>query len=188
MKNKDIEKYPLILKALAYFMENPYEEIYLREFGRKLAISPNTSQRFLDSFLDEGFVTEIKKGNLRYFKANMDSVLFRQIKLAYSIKKIEKSGIIGALKGINVSHAVLFGSVAEGKDSQDSDIDLLIIGTSKKAAQEAMRKIEGKMDKEINFHFFHYDEWRDQAEKNRAFYLEVISKGICLIGEKPIID
>ena len=45
--------YPLMLKALEYFVLNPYSEIYLREYARETGISINSAQRFLDYFLKE---------------------------------------------------------------------------------------------------------------------------------------
>ena len=43
----------LILKALGFFIDNPYNKIYLREFSRKLKISLNSAQRFLNFFLEK---------------------------------------------------------------------------------------------------------------------------------------
>ena len=48
----------LVLNALGFFVENPYEEIHLREFSRRLKISVNSSQRFLGLFLNEGLIKD----------------------------------------------------------------------------------------------------------------------------------
>ena len=85
------------MKEKEYFVENPYEEIYLREYARKLKMSVNSAQRFLDSFLKEGFVVDFRRGNLRYFKANLNSVSFRHVKITFSLKQIESSGLISYL-------------------------------------------------------------------------------------------
>ena len=177
----------LVLNALSFFIENPYEEIYLREFSRRLKISINTSQRFLDFFLREGFIKEYKKANLRYFKADLDSIVFKNIKITFSLKKIEKSGIIDVLKE-HISHFILFGSSAEGKDNKESDFDFLVIGRNKQKIKEIFSKNEGRFNREINAHIFLGQEWKNQAKINKAFYQDIISKGICLIGEKPFVN
>jgi predicted nucleotidyltransferase len=177
----------LVLNALRFFIENPYEEIYLREFSRKTEISINSVQRFLGLFLKQNFIKEFKRGNLRYFKANLDSVVFRHIKIAFSLKKIEDSGLINALREIS-SHLVLFGSVAEGTDDYKSDMDLVCITINKKRAREIITEIQDKLFKEINCHLFSWVEWKEQIKLNKAFYFEIITKGINLIGGKPIAE
>jgi len=177
----------LLLKALRYFVENPYTEIYLREFGRKLKISPNSAQRFLNLFLNQGLINDFRKGNLRFFKANIESPSFRQVKIAFSVKKIEDSGLINLLRKSGATHLILFGSSAEGKDDLNSDLDLVIIAISKKKCEEAIFLAQKNLDSEISYHIFSWDEWVRQAEQNKAFYKDIIYGGINLIGEKPII-
>ena len=99
------------MEAFRFISANPHREFYLREFSKEMKISPNTAQRFLDFFLTEHMVLEFRRGNLRYFKPNVDSPSFRQMKIALSVKTIEDSGLIAFLHEKNVSHAVLFGSV-----------------------------------------------------------------------------
>ena len=163
------------LKAVRYFVDSPYDEIYLREFGRKVGISPNSAQRFLNLLLNEGFIVESKRGNLRYFKANIDSVSFRQLKILFSLRTIENSGMFGYLKGKNVSSFILFGSVAKGLDSRESDIDVVCLGPEKNIDLHVFEK---KLDRELQIHLFTWAEWKKQAKQNRAFYLDVIKDGI----------
>ncbi|MBI3623980.1 nucleotidyltransferase domain-containing protein [Candidatus Pacearchaeota archaeon] len=177
----------LVLKALSFFAENPYEEIHLREFSRRLKISANSSQRFLNFFLNEGLVKEEKKANLRYFKADLDSIVFRNIKITFSLKKLENSGLLDDLKE-TASHVVLFGSMAKGLDDFKSDIDLVCIGASGKEIKEIIAKKQEKLDREITPHVFSWLEWKKQPRTNKAFYQEVISTGINLIGEMPLVD
>jgi len=177
----------LIFGALEFFIKNPYDEIYLREFSRKLKISPNSAQRFLDLFLGEGFIKEEKKANLRYFKANLDNQVFRYIKKTYSIKKLIDSGLINSLNK-EASHVVLFGSIAQGLDDKKSDIDLLIISSDKNKVNNILSDFQKKINKEINSQVFSWAEWKKQAKINKAFYYDVIIKGIGLVGEKPFIE
>lgn len=191
MKNKDNTKTEgynlLILKALKFFIENPYKEIHLREFSRKLNISPNTAQRFLNLFLNEGLIKEERKANSRYLKANTDNILFKHIKITYSLRELNKKDLILSLKN-NSSHVVLFGSVAKGLDEENSDIDLLIISDDKKKIKDILFNIQDKFDREINYHIFSWSEWKKQKTENKAFYQDIISTGINLIGEIPLVN
>jgi len=176
-----------ILRALIYFLENPYKEVYLREFSRKLKISPNTAQRFLNLFLKENLLIESKKANLRYFKANLENPVFRHIKITYSLKKLENSGLIKVLEEIS-SHILIFGSIAEGKDDEKSDIDLLVISQNRLKIKEKILDFQTKISREISPHVFSWQEWKKQAKLNKAFYQDIIIKGINLVGEKPVVE
>ena len=173
----------LVFRALEFFIKNPYEEIHLREFSRRLKISPNSAQRFLNLFLKEGFIIEERKAHLRYFKANLESVVFKSIKKTYSLRELEKSGLIDLLKD-KVTHCILFGSVAKGLDDETSDIDLVCISNNKNIN---IIKFQDKLNRELNIHIFNLAEWKKQKQINKAFYQDVIVDGINLIGEIPIL-
>lgn len=175
----------LVLKCLKYFIENPYSEIHLREYSRVLKISPNSAQRFLNLFLEEGLVIEERISNHRYFKANLDSVFFRHVKKTFFIKNFMDSGIINSLENIS-SSVCLFGSCAKGLNDSSSDIDLVIISKDKKKVNEIVSKFQRKFIQEISFHIFTSLEWKKQKINNKAFYQEVISSGIVLAGEDLI--
>lgn len=174
----------LILKCLRFFFENPYEKIHLREFSRKMKVSLNTSQRFLNLFLEQGFIQESREANLRYFKANLNSLTFKYLKIAFSLEELEKSRLIAYLTE-KFSQVVLFGSIAKGIDDTNSDIDLVCIGIKKELDLFDFNK---KLKKEINIHFFTFSQWKKQKQENKAFYQDVVSTGINLIGEIPIVE
>ena len=172
----------LVLNALEFFINSPYEEIHLREFSRKLKISINSAQRFLTLFLKEGLIKEQRRANLRYFKANPDSIVFRSIKITYSLKKIQDSELIDFLKS-KFTNVILFGSVARGLDDKNSDLDIICIGNKKKYD---IYKFEKKLSKEINIQIFDSEQWQKTKAENKAFYQDIISTGINLIGDMPV--
>ncbi|MBI2110194.1 hypothetical protein HYT51_00230, partial [Candidatus Woesearchaeota archaeon] len=69
-------------------------------------------------------------------------------------------------------------------DDKKSDIDLLIIGKNKYLNLE---KFTDKINKEITSHIFSWSEWNENAKKNKAYYLDVITYGIPIYGELPIV-
>ena len=176
----------ILLKVAGFFIENPYTDIYLRELARKLKLSPFAAKKYADMLAKEGLIKEDRKANLRYFRANTGSIFFRQLKVAFSIRLLAKSGLVEFLKENtpNVSSIVLFGSMARGEDDEKSDIDILVIGKEK---PENFRKFEEKVNKEITVHVFSWSEWNKMAKEDSAFYSEVISHGIPLYGELPLV-
>ena len=176
----------LLLKVLKFFFENPYEEIYLRRLAKEVKISPFAAKKYADMLLKEGMIKEERKGNLRYFRANVNNLFFRYLKTAFSINSILKSGLVGFLTEnlANVSSMVLFGSVAKGTDDKKSDIDILLIGKEKHLN---LGKFEEKMGMEIIVHIFSWSEWNKKAKEDKPFYFEVISGAIPLYGEIPFV-
>jgi len=81
---------------------------------------------------------------------------------------------------------VVFGSVAKGTDSKESDLDFLIITKNKPLVKEKLQKFKGIFKKELAPHFFSPLEWKNQKIDVVAFYQDVISTGINLIGEMPL--
>ncbi|MBS3143853.1 nucleotidyltransferase domain-containing protein [Candidatus Woesearchaeota archaeon] len=176
----------MLLKVVKFFLENPYEEVYLRQLAKKLKLSPFAIKKYSDLLIKENLIKEEKKANLRYFKANTNNLFFKQLKISNNISIILKLGLIEFLKEnvSNVSSIVLFGSMAKGEDDKDSDVDLLIIGKEKHLN---LIKIEEKIKKRITPHIISWSEWNKKATEDIAFYHEVVNYGINLYGELPLV-
>src|SRR3989344_2153372 len=187
LKNKNVCMQELmLLKVVRFFLENPYEEVYLRQLAKRLKLSPFAIKKYSDLLLKENLITEERKANLRYFKANINNLFFRQLKISFSINSIIKSKLIDFLKEnlTNISSITLFGSIAKGNDDRNSDVDILIIGVDK---QVDITKFEEKMNKKITTHIFSWSEWNKKAKEDVAFYYEVVNYGVNLYGELPLI-
>ena len=174
------------INFVEFFLDNPYGEVYIRELARKLKISPFAVKKYTDILLEERLILEERKGNLRYLKANVANLFYKYLKISLNIKNLIKSGLIDFLKNnlVNVTSIVLFGSSAKGENSDESDIDILIIGKEKNLD---LTEFEDKLKKDISLHFFSWSEWNEKAKEDHPFYYEIISHGINLYGELPLV-
>lgn len=174
------------LKVLTYFFENPREEVYLRELARRLRMSPATVMRALRLLIREGLITKRPEKHATYFKANLNPC-FRELKKAYTVSKILRSGVLGLLseKSVGLSSILLYGSAAKGEDDRESDYDFLVIAARCTAKSSELLRLLGR---EVTLQVFDAAGWKRVAKRNRAFYLDVISSSIVLYGEKPVID
>jgi len=130
-----------------------------------MKLSANSAQRFLNLFVKKEFIKEERRANLRYFKANLESLVFKQIKITHSMDCLVGSGLISYLEERFIS-VILFGSVAKGLDDYKSDIDLVCIGNKKELEME---KYEAKLRKEVNLHVFTLAEWKKQKKREPGF-------------------
>ncbi len=173
------------LSVLKFFLENPYEEFYLRQLAKQLKLSPFAIKKYADLLVKENVIAEERKANLRYFKANTSNLFFRHLKIAFNVQSIAKCGLLDFLRQnlANVSAIVLFGSLAKGENDRNSDVDILVIGKEKRLRLE---KFEELINREVTLHVFSWSEWNAKVKQDKAFYAEIISHGIPLYGELPI--
>jgi len=175
----------ILLRIAKFFLQHPYREVYLRELAKALKLSPFATKRYLDLLLKNNLVEEERKANLRYFKANSSSLFYKHLKMAMTLKEIEESGLITFLQETipNTSSIILFGSTAQGDDTEESDIDLVVIG---KKISPPLGRFREVIQRDINLHIFSWPEWKKKAEEDEPFYNEVILHSIVLYGELPL--
>lgn len=174
-------------KILKFFFEEPNREVYLRELAKHLNTSLFTTKKCLDRLVEEGLILERKNGKMRIFKANMDNLVFKNLKKTYTIEKILKSGLIDFLKEKIplLSSIVLYGSAARGEDTKNSDLDFLIIG---KKTHLSLDKFKIKLGREINILIYKHSEWKEKVRENKGFYQNLITEGIVFYGTLPMVE
>lgn len=75
--------------------------------------------------------------------------------------------------------------MAKGEDTLESDIDIVVIGIKKYInMQDYVRKLR----RDVTIHSFSWAEWKEQKKLNTAFYSDVITTGIPLYGELPLVN
>ncbi len=179
---------PSELKVLAHFFRRPHEKTHLRELSRATGLSVYAVKGAVDELVRSGILADERTGRLRHVRACTGNLFFRYLKIAASLKAILDSRLIpGMLSRVPaVSSIMLFGSVARGEDDEGSDLDLLIIGHPPKALDLSM--YEATLKREIKPIIFKWSEWKLKARKDRPFYLEIITDGVCLHGSLPVVE
>jgi len=132
------------LNIIRIFFEEPNREFNVREVARILKIAPATASSQLKELAREKLLKEKKERNLIIYKANLDEEKYEDLKVYYNIKKIKDSGLIEELNKFYVKPTiVLFGSASFGLDTEDSDIDLVILSekTEEFSKKEKYEKI-----------------------------------------------
>ncbi len=103
---------------------------YLRELAEFLNVRPSSLQRELVNLTKAGILKKTADGNRTYFNANQNCPIFFELKNIL----IKTVGIVGLLQqslkplSKKISVAFVFGSIATGTETSESDIDLFIIG------------------------------------------------------------
>jgi len=137
------------LNTLKLFFEYPSREFSVREVARLLKISPATASKELKKLAGEGILKSRKLKNFSFFKADLESERYRDMKLYYNLRKIRESGLLESINRFYLRPTVvLFGSAASGMDTETSDFDLLIV--SEKTAEFPEKvKFERKLSRKL---------------------------------------
>jgi len=176
------------LQILSILINHPEQEYYLSEIGEILCKKPGIFQRGINSLELQEYITSRKKGNQRLFKINKDHPFFDEIKSIVKKTNGAEPLLYNAIKNISGIHlAHIYGSYAKNKLRADSDIDLLLVATSK-AEDELLNKlpeIEKRLQREVNYKRYSKKEFAEKLEKKDPFLKEILSnKYIPLIQHK----
>ncbi|WP_051230692.1 nucleotidyltransferase domain-containing protein [Haliea salexigens] len=119
-------------RVLGLLYGRPERSFYLNELVRLADMGKGTIRRELDKLCSVGLVTETRQGNQNHYQANPANPVYSELKGI-----IDKTfGVVGALAAAleqslsDITFAFVYGSVAKGEESADSDIDLMLVSDS----------------------------------------------------------
>jgi predicted nucleotidyltransferase len=89
-----------------------------------------------------------------------------------------------------IRYAFIFGSIAQGTESVDSDIDLFLLGDcSLRELSKALSPLSKKLKRELNPVLFGLSEFKKRLSQKDHFLLEVMSKSkIWITGDEDEFD
>ena len=117
-------------RVLGLLYAQPDKSFYLKEILRLTGMGVATIKRELDRMLAAGILSMTKIGNQHHYQANSECPIYLEL-LGIVKKTIGITDVLSlALSPLtaHITWAFVFGSVASGKETSASDIDLMIIG------------------------------------------------------------
>ena len=165
---------PLGLQILTFLARNPDKQFYIREIAKNTNKSVGGTHKTLKSLKQMDFVKENKSGKNVYYQINQMNSSIKNFKIFITINEL--TSLVNKLRGTS-EKIILFGSCATGKDTSESDIDLLVLTKEKEKADRLI--INKKFDRKIQAVVVNAADLIKIKEKDKAFYQEV-KKGITL--------
>lgn len=171
-------------KVLAALLPRPGTELHLRELARRTGLAPATIQREVRSLAAAGILERQQVGRQVYYRANERCPLLPELRSL--MLKTEGLGYLlrDALEalGDRVEAAAVFGSVADGTATDDSDLDLLVIGEATLTELVgALRPLRPLLGREVNIVATTADRFRADREAGEGFVLSVLSHPLLMI-------
>ena len=160
------------------------EELHIREIERRTGLNDSTIRQELNKLLKLDLVIDRKDSNRVYYRANKSNPLYTDIHNLV-LKSIGLTDVLrDALKDKRIKTAFVFGSICEGRETAESDVDLFVIGSlGMRNISPLLSGTADKIGREINTHVMSKDEIQKRYGSKDHFIDNVIkSKKIFIIG------
>jgi len=161
-----------------YFLLNPEREHYINELAALLKLDPSNTHKKLRTLEKDGILSSHSRGNLKFYRLNKNFPLLPELKKLFNIRYGLPEQLKDELRQVpGIEQAYIFGSFAGDNMDDDSDIDLLIIGThSIFQAQERISPIQNQIGREINVVDMSPDEFKQRQKQGDDFIRDIFSK------------
>ena len=137
-------------KVFKVFLEDPTGKHQIRKISKKINLATTSVKKHIDELIKEKLVIE-DKDIFKFYKSNFENKKFRFYKKINSLEIIENSGILDYIENKTGCETIyLFGSLAKGEDTIDSDIDFYVQATEQNLD---LQKYEKKINKKIQLFF-----------------------------------
>jgi predicted nucleotidyltransferase len=166
-------------RVLGLLYGKPDRSFYVKEILRLTGMGVATIKRELDRMLAAGILHMTRIGNQHHYQANPQCPIYREligiVKKTFGVTEVIRQALEPLAEKID--WAFVFGSVASGKETATSDIDLLIIGdTGFAEVVSVLYPVQETLGREVNPKIYLTNEWTRMKTANDAFVTEVLAK------------
>jgi predicted nucleotidyltransferase len=176
---------------LGLLFGRPDEAFYLREIVRRTGSAVGAVQRELLTLVAGGIVRREDRPRQAFYTIDARCPIREELSSIF----VKTSGVADALREAlapledEIRVAFIFGSVARGGQKRDSDVDLLIIGSSKQpafgAVIGALQSAQKKLEREINPVVYQPTEFRMKLRMRHHFVTRVMrAKKVFVLGDE----
>ena len=170
---------PYRRQVLATLFLHPDERFHVRELERITGVSAGSLHRELKAMAESGLLVREKVGNQVFYQADAHCSIYEELAAIFR-KTIGLTALLqDALSefGDRIRLAFVFGSMASGRQSVDSDLDVCVLGevslldvvTALSAVQETVRR-------EVNPVAMTTTKFSNLAAKGDRFVTRVLSE------------
>jgi len=155
----------------------PEAELHVREIQRRTGFNDRAIRQELEKLSRLGLITPRRDGNRLYYRAQKEHPLYSDIRSL----TLKTSGLAEVLRErldvAAVQVAFVFGSIANGSEKANSDVDVMVIGQVR--MRELTRMLSGtteQLGREINPHILTPEEYRKRVQTKEHFLSTILSK------------
>ncbi len=167
---------PTVMQVFEFFLEDSMKEYHEREVVRRTGVSKGSANKILKLLTGFDFLTREEKGRLVIYRLNQNEAAVKQFKIL--INTFTLKPLTDKLKE-DSKRIVLYGSCAQGTDTKESDIDLLVVTDKKEVIGKIISKFNQKNQRKIAPITVNMNEYVRLKTIDKPLY-ENIERGITL--------
>jgi len=160
-------------RVLGLIFAHPDRSFYTSEIIRTVESGTGAVERELSRLQRSGLVSVEHIGNQKHYRANRHSPIFKELQglvlKTVALKEPLKEALAPFANKIKI--AFVYGSVAKGTDTAQSDIDVIVIGDDLNYSDlyTAFQHAEDRLLRKINPAFLSAKEWRRRSSQDGSF-------------------
>jgi predicted nucleotidyltransferase len=167
-------------RVLGILFGNPGRSFYSNELVGMAESGTGAVFRELRRLAEAGIVTVEKIGRQKHYQANPECPVFEELR-GLVLKTVGLGDVLrAALAPLSnrVSLAFVYGSVAKGSDTADSDIDLLVVSEDLSYAQlyEALEEATVQLGRMVNPTVYTHAELNQRRQETNAFITRILEQ------------
>jgi predicted nucleotidyltransferase len=167
-------------RVLALIFGHPERSFYTSEIVRSVDSGTGAVERELSRLRQSGLVSMERIGNQKHYRANRQSPVFEELTGLVLKTVASTEPLRNSLEPFadNVRAAFIYGSVAKGTDTAQSDIDLMVIGDELDLAElyTALQNAEAVLRRNVSPIFLSPKDWRRKASQKGSFVGQLITQ------------
>jgi len=172
--------------VLALLYGHPDQSFYTRQIAREAGASVGAVQRELGNLSKTGLIIRSSVGNQVFYRANRDAPVFLEMRSLVS----KTIGVFYVLHTVletlspKIAVAFVYGSVARGEETAQSDIDLMVVGEAGlDRVLSLLSGVEESIGRPINPTVYSVAEFRSKLSNGNHFLSSVLrGEKVFLLG------
>lgn len=163
-------------RLLATLLLRPGERYHVRKLGRMTGISPGSIHRELKAMAESGLLLREQVGNQVLYQANEACPIYSELAAIFRKTLGLADLLCDALQPLDdkIELAIVFGSMASGRQNSASDVDVLVLGNLELIeVVKRFSSVQQSIGREINPVIMTVDRFVAQLDKQEPFAIRV---------------
>jgi predicted nucleotidyltransferase len=167
-------------RVLALIFGHPERSFYTSEIVRSIHSGTGAVERELSRLRRSGLVSVEQIGNQKHYRANRNAPVFEELQ-GLILKTVALTELLKkCLEPYfdQIKTAFVYGSVAKGTDTAQSDIDLMVIGDGLDYVElyTALQNAEKQLRRKVSPIFLSPQAWRHKVARKGSFISKISSQ------------
>lgn len=163
------------------------QSFYIRQIARETRTSAGSVQRELEALANVGLIQRTNSGHQVYYQANRNHPVYPELHalVAKTVGVFQLLSTSLAPLANRISQAFVYGSLASGDESAQSDVDLMIVGeVTLDEVLAQLTPVEPQIGRPINPTLYSVSDFKTKIDSGNHFLRSVMQgKRVFLIGE-----